>query len=103
MAWQVAKALAGPRCCCARAPTGTGKTLAYLLPAIESGLRVVVSTSTQHLQDQILDKDLPLLAPGARATVPPARLKGIAKHLCLRRFSALHAEALPRGPAAAPL
>ncbi|HEY7513528.1 MAG TPA: DEAD/DEAH box helicase, partial [Vicinamibacteria bacterium] len=46
----------------AEAGTGTGKTLAYLLPAVELGRRVVVSTGTKNLQEQLLNKDLPLLA-----------------------------------------
>ncbi|MCS6913408.1 MAG: ATP-dependent DNA helicase [Myxococcales bacterium] len=92
MAQQVAEALAGPHVLLCEAPTGTGKTLAYLLPAVESGLRVVVSTGTRHLQDQIVDKDLPLLARALGRPVPATRLKGIANYLCLRRFSALQAE-----------
>src|SRR5437867_13427755 len=46
----------------AEAGTGTGKTLAYLLPAVELGRRVVVSTGTKNLQEQLLTKDIPLLA-----------------------------------------
>ena len=46
----------------AEAGTGTGKTLAYLVPAILSGQRVLVSTGTKNLQEQIFSKDLPLLA-----------------------------------------
>ena len=46
----------------AEAGTGTGKTLAYLLPAIELGRRVVVSTGTKNLQEQLINKDIPLLA-----------------------------------------
>ena len=47
------------------AGTGTGKTLAYLVPALASGLKVVVSTGTKNLQEQLLDKDLPLLERAA--------------------------------------
>src|SRR5689334_16116779 len=46
----------------AEAGTGTGKTLAYLAPALASGLRVVVSTGTKTLQEQLFEKDVPLLA-----------------------------------------
>ena len=46
----------------AEAGTGTGKTLAYLLPAVELGRRVVVSTVTKNLQEQLVIKDLPILA-----------------------------------------
>ena len=68
------------------AGTGTGKTWAYLIPAILSGKKVVVSTGTKTLQDQILDHDIPLLkgmiAPRLRAVC----LKGRRNYLCLRRF-----------------
>ena len=68
------------------AGTGTGKTWGYLIPAILSGRRVVVSTGTKTLQDQILDQDIPFL----RRTVAPALkavcLKGRRNYLCRRRF-----------------
>lgn len=68
------------------AGTGTGKTWAYLIPAILSGKKVVVSTGTKTLQDQILDHDIPILkemiAPRLRAVC----LKGRRNYLCLRRF-----------------
>ena len=67
------------------AGTGTGKTLAYLLPAARSGLKVVVSTATKTLQEQLADKDVPLLASlGVDAKV--AFLKGRQNYLCLHRF-----------------
>jgi len=75
------------------AGTGTGKSLAYLLPALHfavaNGRRVVVSTNTINLQDQLRDKDLPdlLRATGLDATV--ATLKGRTNYLCLRRFQTL--------------
>ena len=53
----------------AEAGTGTGKTLAYLVPAILSGQRVLVSTGTKNLQEQIYFKDLPVLRAGARRAV----------------------------------
>ncbi|MCC7366896.1 MAG: DEAD/DEAH box helicase family protein [Chloroflexi bacterium] len=75
------------------AGTGTGKSLAYLLPAlrfaVENGMRVVVSTNTINLQDQLLDKDVPDLL---HATGLPARvsvLKGRGNYLCLRRWLTL--------------
>jgi DNA polymerase-3 subunit epsilon/ATP-dependent DNA helicase DinG len=75
------------------AGTGTGKSLAYLLPAlrfsVDNGMRVVVSTNTINLQDQLLDKDVPDLL---RATGLPARvsvLKGRSNYLCLRRWLTL--------------
>ena len=57
----------------AEAGTGTGKTLAYLLPAVELGRRVVVSTGTKNLQEQLLSKDIPLLA---RALGPRPQRRG---------------------------
>src|ERR1700687_6308186 len=66
------------------AGTGTGKTLAYLLPAAKSGLKVVVSTATRTLQEQLAEKDVPLLrALGVDARV--AFLKGRQNYLCLLR------------------
>ena len=67
------------------AGTGTGKTLAYLLPAARSGLKVVVSTATKNLQEQLAEKDVPLLKSlGVDAKV--AFLKGRQNYLCLLRF-----------------
>jgi ATP-dependent DNA helicase DinG len=74
----------------AEAGTGTGKTLAYLVPAILSGRKVLVSTGTRNLQQQLIDKDVPLLQ---RALGPfrAACMKGRGNYLCLHRFEqALH-------------
>ena len=68
------------------AETGIGKTLAYLIPAILSGKRVVVSTATLNLQDQIVDKDLPLVARILGQDVPAICLKGRQNYLCLYRW-----------------
>ena len=69
----------------AEAGTGTGKTLAYLLPAIELGRRVVVSTGTKNLQEQLITKDLPLLARALGRDLKVALMKGRANYLCLLR------------------
>ena len=69
----------------AEAGTGTGKTLAYLLPAVELGRRVVVSTGTKNLQEQLIDKDLPLLARALGRDLKVALMKGRANYLCLLR------------------
>jgi ATP-dependent DNA helicase DinG len=69
----------------AEAGTGTGKTLAYLLPAVELGRRVVVSTGTKNLQEQLVDKDLPLLARALGRDLRVAVMKGRANYLCLLR------------------
>ncbi len=68
------------------AGTGTGKTLAYLAPAVLSGLKVVVSTGTKTLQEQIFRKDLPLLLQQLDADLPIACMKGLSNYLCLRRL-----------------
>ena len=85
MAAQVEHALARGRALVVEAGTGTGKTLAYLLPAARSGLKTVVSTATKTLQEQLAEKDVPLLrALGVDAKV--AFLKGRQNYLCLLRF-----------------
>ncbi len=70
----------------AEAGTGTGKTLAYLAPAVELGRRVVVSTGTKNLQEQLILKDVPLLARALGRDVSVALMKGRANYLCLQRF-----------------
>jgi ATP-dependent DNA helicase DinG len=70
----------------AEAGTGTGKTLAYLLPAVELGRRVVVSTGTKNLQEQLVEKDIPLLARALGRELSVAVMKGRANYLCLQRF-----------------
>jgi ATP-dependent DNA helicase DinG len=70
----------------AEAGTGTGKTLAYLVPAILSGKKVVVSTGTKTLQDQILDNDIPFLKKNIDPKLHAVCLKGRRNYLCRRRF-----------------
>ncbi len=76
------------------AGTGTGKTLAYLIPVLESGKRVVVSTGTRNLQDQIFLKDLPFLRDRARLKVSASLMKGRDNYLCRYRFAQFEAEPL---------
>jgi ATP-dependent DNA helicase DinG len=71
----------------AEAGTGTGKTLAYLLPAVLSERRVVISTGTKNLQEQLVQKDLPLLAQALGRELRVAVMKGRGNYLCLLRFS----------------
>ncbi len=78
------------------AGTGTGKTLAYLVPAVLSGRQVVVSTATKTLQDQLWRKDLPLLRARSGLSVEAALLKGRQNYLCLLRFE--HFQAQPSFP-----
>ena len=68
------------------AGTGVGKTFAYLIPAILSALKVVVSTGTRHLQDQLFYTDLPALQKALPVPVDAAILKGRANYLCLYRL-----------------
>ena len=70
----------------AEAGTGTGKTLAYLVPAILSGHRVLVSTGTKNLQEQIFFKDLPLLHDTLGVKFTATCMKGRGNYLCLHRF-----------------
>lgn len=68
------------------AGTGTGKTWAYLIPAILSGKRTIVSTGTKTLQDQILDQDIPFLKRVLFPKLQAVCLKGRKNYLCRRRF-----------------
>lgn len=86
MARAVARALQDDRFLLAEAGTGTGKTLAYLVPAILSGKRVIISTATRTLQEQIFLKDLPLLRDEVGLPVSAALLKGRNNYLCAARF-----------------
>src|SRR5262249_58026855 len=72
----------------AEAPTGIGKSLAYLLPsvylALEKQQRVVIATCTRSLQDQLTERDLPALLGALGLQVPVTRLKGKQNYLCPR-------------------
>ena len=96
MAASVADALRESGVLLAEAGTGTGKTLAYLVPAILSGQRVLVSTGTKNLQEQIIQKDLPVLAEALDHPFTATVMKGRGNYLCLHRFQALRAGGLPR-------
>jgi ATP-dependent DNA helicase DinG len=76
----------------AEAGTGTGKTLAYLIPAILSRRRVLVSTGTKNLQEQIFFKDLPLLQDALGVPFSATLMKGRSNYLCLHRFQSFEAE-----------
>jgi ATP-dependent DNA helicase DinG len=86
MARAVAEALEAGEHLLAEAGTGTGKTLAYLVPAILSGKRVIVSTATHALQEQLVQKDLPLLLEQVGLEVEASLLKGRSNYLCAQRF-----------------
>ena len=69
------------------AGTGVGKTFAYLVPAVASGGRVIVSTGTKTLQDQLFVKDLPVVKDALKTNTKIALLKGRANYLCTYRFA----------------
>jgi len=74
------------------AGTGTGKTLAYLIPAVLSGQRVVVSTGTKNLQEQLVYKDLPLLRKALGVPFTACLMKGRSNYLCLSHFDEFAAQ-----------
>jgi ATP-dependent DNA helicase DinG len=86
MARAVQQAIAGRETLIAEAGTGTGKTFAYLVPALLSGERVIISTGTKTLQDQLYFRDLPKVRSVLGARVKAALLKGRANYLCLYRL-----------------
>ncbi len=101
MGQAVERALAEEHVLVCEAGTGTGKTLAYLLPAVLSGKRVVISTATRALQDQILGHDLPILRDRLGLTLSVAVMKGLGNYLCLRRWERFQGSQQPRDLAAA--
>jgi ATP-dependent DNA helicase DinG len=92
LAQEVADALERGEHLLAEAGTGIGKSLAYLIPALESGQRVVVATATKALQEQLLTKDVPAAAAALGREVDVAVLKGRQNYLCRK---SLHGLALP--------
>ena len=89
MSQHVWEALRTQKTLLVEAGTGTGKTLAYLVPAILSGLKVVVSTGTKNLQEQIFSKDIPFLQRVLPRTFTAAYMKGRQNYLCLWRLQRL--------------
>ena len=93
MAMAVAEALNGSSCLVAEAGTGTGKSLAYLVPAalyaLKNDCRVLVSTHTRNLQDQLVLKDLPVVKNVAGDDLRYSVLKGRANYLCQNRYRRL--------------
>jgi ATP-dependent DNA helicase DinG len=86
MAEAVAEAIANSDKLVVEAGTGTGKTFAYLLPALLSGRKTIISTGTKALQDQLYHRDLPLIGKAVGRPVTTALLKGRANYLCLHRL-----------------
>lgn len=81
------------------AGTGTGKTLAYLIPAIRSGERVVISTATKSLQEQLFEKDIPFLRKHFAPNLKVAVMKGRGNFLCREKVYAIdrHGQAVLKG------
>ena len=86
MAEEVEAALAEKRHLVVEAGTGTGKTLAYLLPVIASGKRVVISTGTKNLQEQLFFKDIPFLKKNLGRELKVAYMKGRNNYLCRQKL-----------------
>jgi len=86
MAEAVTKAIAQGSTLVVEAGTGTGKTYAYLAPALRSGKKVIISTGSKALQDQLYSRDLPTIAKALSFTGRIALLKGRANYLCLERL-----------------
>ena len=87
MAERIGTAIAWRETLVVEAGTGTGKTFAYLVPALLAGARVLISTGTRTLQDQLYSKDLPLVARALGRPATVAVLKGRANYLCRYRLA----------------
>ncbi len=92
MARCVAQALAALEPLVIEAGTGTGKTFAYLVPALLSGRHVIISTGTRTLQDQLYHRDLPAVSAAIGRPVKIALLKGRANYLCRHRLELARSE-----------
>jgi ATP-dependent DNA helicase DinG len=86
MARAIAQAIATRGRLIAEAGTGTGKTFAYLVPALLDGGKVIVSTGTKTLQDQLYERDVPMVRDALRVPATIALLKGRANYLCLHHL-----------------
>jgi ATP-dependent DNA helicase DinG len=87
MARAVERSLREERILFCEAGTGTGKTLAYLVPALLSGKKVVISTATRALQEQIYLRDLPLIEQALGQSLSVALMKGLGNYVCRRRLA----------------
>jgi len=86
MAVAIADAIKAKKNLIAEAGTGTGKTFAYLAPAIFSKKKVIISTGTKNLQDQLFNKDLPVVRKAIKLPFKSALLKGRANYVCTYRL-----------------
>ena len=92
MAQAIGEAIESTGVLVAEAGTGTGKTFAYLVPALLAGGKVIVSTGTKTLQDQLYDRDLPAVRAALASGASAALLKGRANYVCLYRLRRAVAE-----------
>ena len=92
MAARIEQALADQSVFIAESGTGTGKTFAYLVPALLSGKKILISTGTRHLQDQLYHRDLPFIRDILAVPVATALLKGRSNYLCLHHLERLETE-----------
>jgi ATP-dependent DNA helicase DinG len=95
MAQAIGQAIESTAVLVAEAGTGTGKTFAYLVPALLAGGKVIVSTGTKTLQDQLFDRDLPAVRGALASGANAALLKGRANYVCLYRLRRAAAAGLP--------
>ena len=95
MAVAVARTIEDGGALVVEAGTGIGKTFAYLVPALLSGTRVLLSTATKTLQDQLFGRDLPRLMTALGLPVRTALLKGRGSYLCLHRLALARCDANP--------
>ena len=95
MAAAVEQALVDETTLIVEAGTGTGKTFAYLVPALLSGKKVIISTGTRHLQDQLFHRDLPTVRSALGVPLKAALLKGRANYLCHERLHLARSEGRP--------
>ena len=86
MAETIADGIENNKSLICEAGTGMGKTFAYLVPALAFGKRVIISTATKHLQDQLYHKDIPIIQKALARPTKTAVLKGRANYLCLHRL-----------------
>lgn len=92
MAARIAEAITTESACLVEAGTGTGKTYAYLVPAMLSGGKVVLSTGTKTLQDQLFERDIPMVREALGAPIRVALLKGRSNYVCLHHLERAHSE-----------
>lgn len=92
LANEVAKAIETQTTLVAEAGTGTGKTFAYLMPALLSGKKILISTATKTLQEQLFHKDIPALLKALKLFSPVALLKGRANYLCPYRLHVMESD-----------